>query len=134
MIEAYVCSFALSVPRGGYTKNDEVTYVNKLITWTKRLILTSAFLVLIATNVLTLTHTAFNAAVSGLMSTALVPKPRVSLTRFLVQRRNMVLRIIDIHADIDSFLFRRRLRYSRDYAVSPTALRFPIYEDSPRCW
>ena len=56
---------------GGYTKTDEVTYVNKMITWTKRLILTSAFLALIATNILTLTNTAFNAAVSGLMSTAL---------------------------------------------------------------
>jgi hypothetical protein len=42
-----------------------------MITWTKRLILTSAFLALIATNVLTLTNAAFNAAVSGLMSTAL---------------------------------------------------------------
>ena len=42
-----------------YTKYDEVTYVNKMITWTKRLILTSAFLALIATNILTLTHTAF---------------------------------------------------------------------------
>jgi len=45
--------------------------VSKMITWTKRLILTSAFLALIATNVLALTNTAFNAAVSGLMGTAL---------------------------------------------------------------
>ena len=42
----------------------------KIMTWTKRIILTVSFLALIATNLLTLTHTAFNAAVSGLMSTA----------------------------------------------------------------
>ena len=54
-----------------YTKYDEVTYVNKMITWTKRLILTSAFVALITTNMLTLTNTAFNAALSGLMSTTL---------------------------------------------------------------
>ncbi len=37
----------------------------------KRLLLTATFLALIATNVLTLTNTAFNAALSGLMGTAL---------------------------------------------------------------
>jgi len=42
--------------------------VIKIITWTKRLVLTLSFLALIATNVLTLTHSAFNAALSGLMS------------------------------------------------------------------
>ena len=42
-----------------------------MITWTKRLILTASFLALITTNVLTLTNTAFNAAVTGLVSTAL---------------------------------------------------------------
>ena len=42
-----------------------------MITWTKRLILTISFLALIATNILTLTNTAFNSAVSGLMGTAL---------------------------------------------------------------
>jgi len=42
-----------------------------MITWTKRLMLTTTILVLIATNVLTLTSTAFNAAISGLMGTAL---------------------------------------------------------------
>ncbi len=41
-----------------------------MITWTKRLILTLSFLALIATNVLTLTSMAFNAAVSGLMGAA----------------------------------------------------------------
>jgi len=43
----------------------------KIFTWTKRLILTATFLTLITTNVLTLTNAAFNAAVSGLMGTAL---------------------------------------------------------------
>jgi hypothetical protein len=42
-----------------------------MITWTKRLLLTLAFLALIATNILTLTSTAFNAALSGLVGTAL---------------------------------------------------------------
>ena len=36
----------------------------KIFTWTKRLFLTLAFLALIATNVLTLTSTVFNAALS----------------------------------------------------------------------
>ena len=42
-----------------------------MITWTKRLIITFGFLALIATNVLTLTSTAVNAALSGLVGTAL---------------------------------------------------------------
>jgi hypothetical protein len=42
-----------------------------MIIWTKRLLLTLTFLALIATNVLTLTSTAFNAALSGLVGTAL---------------------------------------------------------------
>ena len=42
-----------------------------MITWIKRLLLTCTLLGLLATNVLTLTSTAFNAAVSGFMSTAL---------------------------------------------------------------
>ena len=43
----------------------------KMTTRAIRLILTASFLALIATNVLTLTSTAFNVALSGLMSTAL---------------------------------------------------------------
>ena len=42
-----------------------------MIKWIKRLLLTATFLILIATNVLTLTSAAFNTALSGLMSTAL---------------------------------------------------------------
>jgi hypothetical protein len=41
-----------------------------MITWIKRLLLTATFLALIATNILTLTNAAFNAAVSGLIGTA----------------------------------------------------------------
>jgi len=43
----------------------------KIYPWIRRIVLTLFFLALIATNVLTLTSTAFNAALSGLMSTAL---------------------------------------------------------------
>ena len=42
-----------------------------MFTWAKRLFLTLAFLTLIVTNVLTLTSTVFNAALSGLMSAKL---------------------------------------------------------------
>jgi hypothetical protein len=42
-----------------------------MITWTKRLLLTLTFLALIATNILSLTSTAFNAALAGLMGTSL---------------------------------------------------------------
>jgi hypothetical protein len=42
-----------------------------MITWTKRLLLTASFLALITTNILTLTSTAFNAAVSGLIGAVL---------------------------------------------------------------
>ena len=42
-----------------------------MVTWIKRLLLAASFLALLTTNILTLTNTAFNAAVSGLMGTAL---------------------------------------------------------------
>jgi hypothetical protein len=45
--------------------------VKSMIACTKRLILTASFLALITTNILTLTSTAFSAALSGLMGTAL---------------------------------------------------------------
>ncbi len=41
-----------------------------MITWTKRLLLTCTILGLLATNILTLTSTAFNAMLSGALSTA----------------------------------------------------------------
>jgi hypothetical protein len=51
-----------------YNESDEE---KTMLTWTKRLLLTASFLALITTNILTLTSTAFNAALSGLMGTAL---------------------------------------------------------------
>ena len=42
-----------------------------MITWTKRLIISTTVLALLTTNILTLSSTAFNAALSGLMGTAL---------------------------------------------------------------
>ena len=42
-----------------------------MITWIKRLLLTCTILGLLASNVLTLTSAAFNAAVSGFMTTGL---------------------------------------------------------------
>jgi len=44
---------------------------NQMFIWIKRLVITVSFLALIATNILTLTSAAFNASVSGLMSTVL---------------------------------------------------------------
>ena len=41
-----------------------------MITWSKRLLLTCTILGLLASNVLTVTSTAFNTALSGLMGTA----------------------------------------------------------------
>jgi hypothetical protein len=51
--------------------NQKRTHILKIIIWTKRLLLTFTFLALITTNIFTLTNTAFNAALSGLMGTAL---------------------------------------------------------------
>jgi hypothetical protein len=42
-----------------------------MITWIKRLLFTASFLALFTTNILTVTSTAFNAALSGLVGTAL---------------------------------------------------------------
>jgi hypothetical protein len=60
-----------------------------MIIWTKRLLLTLTFLALIATNVLTLTNAAFNAAVSGLVGTALGIHTVSSMmhSKFAIQER-----------------------------------------------
>lgn len=42
-----------------------------MLAWIKRILLTAGFLALLATNMLTLTSVAFNAAVSGVLGTAL---------------------------------------------------------------
>jgi len=64
----------------------------KIFTWTKRLILTVSFLALIATNILTLTHTAFNAAVSGLMGTAFGIQTVSDVLRSKVDVRNKTIK------------------------------------------
>ena len=63
-----------------------------MITWTKRLLLTASFLVLITTNILTLTNTAFNAAVSGLMGTALGIRTVSSALQSKVNRQDKAIK------------------------------------------
>jgi membrane associated rhomboid family serine protease len=58
-------------PTAKICTNQKSRYLLKIITWKKRLLLTATFLALLATNILTLTSTAFNAALSGLMGAAL---------------------------------------------------------------
>ena len=63
----------------------------KIITWTKRLLLALIFLALVATNILTLTSTAFNAAISGLAGTALGIRTVSAMmqTRFTAQEKTI---------------------------------------------
>ena len=63
-----------------------------MITWTKRLILTASFLALIATNILTLTNTAFNTAVSGLMGTALGVRTVSSMMQTKLNRQGKAIK------------------------------------------
>ncbi len=49
----------------------EGSTLGKMMKWFRRLLLAGTFFGLLATNILTLTSTAFNAAISGLMTTAL---------------------------------------------------------------
>jgi hypothetical protein len=66
--------------------------VNTMITWTKRLIITASFLALITTNILTLTSTEFNAAVSGLMGTALGIRPVSSLMQSKITSQDKAIK------------------------------------------
>jgi hypothetical protein len=66
--------------------------VNTMITWTKRLIITASFLALISTNILTLTSTEFNAAVSGLMGTALGIRPVSSLMQSKITSQDKAIK------------------------------------------
>ena len=63
----------------------------KILTWTKRLILTVSLLALITTNILTLTHSAFNATVSGLMGTAFGIQTVSDVLRSKVDARNKTI-------------------------------------------
>ena len=64
----------------------------KIITWTKRLLLTLTFLALIATNILTLTSTAFNAALSGLVGTALGTRTVSSMMQSKLAGQDMAIK------------------------------------------
>ena len=64
----------------------------KILTWPKRLMLTASFLPLIATNILTLTSAAFNAAVSGLMGTAFGIQTVSDVLRGNVDARNKTIK------------------------------------------
>ena len=63
-----------------------------MITWTKRLLLTASFLVLITTNILTLTNTAFNAALSGLVGTALGVRTVSSMMQSRIATQNTTIK------------------------------------------
>jgi hypothetical protein len=52
-------------------ENPPENHMPKLLTWLKRLLIALLFLALLATNFLTLTHSAFNATLSGILATAL---------------------------------------------------------------
>jgi hypothetical protein len=66
--------------------------MNPIMTWTKRLVLTTSFLALIATNVLTLTNTAFNATLSGLMGTALGIRTVSSMTQSKIAAQDKTIK------------------------------------------
>lgn len=63
-----------------------------MITWTKRAILALTFLALIATNLLTLTHAGFNAALSGMLSTAFGMQTVSEVLRGKIARKNHTIR------------------------------------------
>ncbi len=63
-----------------------------IILWTRRLITIAAFLALIAANILTLTNTAFNAALSGLMGTALGVRTVSSVLHTRIATRDAAIR------------------------------------------
>lgn len=62
-----------------------------MIVWTKRLLLTISLLALIASNVLTLTSVAFNAALSGLVSSALGVRTVTGTLQSRIKAKDKVL-------------------------------------------
>ena len=66
--------------------------MNTMITWTKRLLLTATFLALITTNILTLTNTVFNAALSGLIGTALGVRTVSSVMQTKLASQDMAIK------------------------------------------
>ncbi len=63
-----------------------------MLTWIRRLSLTGLFLALITTNVLTLTSVAFNAALSGVMGTALGIRTVADVMSQRLSARDTVIR------------------------------------------
>ena len=63
-----------------------------MITWTKRLLLAASFLALITANILTITNTAFNAAVSGVMATALGVRTVSSMMQSKIASQNTTIK------------------------------------------
>jgi hypothetical protein len=63
-----------------------------MFTWIKRLVVTATLLALIGTNILTLTHTAFNAALSGLMGTYLGVRTVSSLLQSKLASKNTAIK------------------------------------------
>ena len=63
-----------------------------MFTWIKRFIITASFLALIATNILTLTSTAFNTALSGLMGTYLGMRTVSSMMQSKLTSKNATIK------------------------------------------
>jgi hypothetical protein len=63
-----------------------------MIIWTKRLLLAASFLALITTNLLAFTSTAFNAAVSGLIGTALGVRTVSSMMQSKIASQNTTIK------------------------------------------
>jgi hypothetical protein len=80
--------------------------MTKAFVWLKRLLIALLFLALLATNFLTLTHTAFNATLSGILATALgvqtvsnVLRNKVATHRKAIRTQKMAIN--KQHAEID---------------------------------
>jgi hypothetical protein len=99
----------------------------KIITWTKRLLLTLTILALIATNFFTLTSTAFNAAISGLVGTALAIRTVSSMMQSKITSQDKAIKkhqstAIKRKAAIRKFSTRLASRIKRVAAKSIAAI------------
>jgi hypothetical protein len=73
-------------------RNYPENHTSKLLTWLKRLLIALLFLALLAINFLTLTHSAFNATLSGLLATALGVQTVSSVLRNKVASHRKAIR------------------------------------------
>jgi hypothetical protein len=69
-----------------------------MIIWTKRTLLLTLFLTLIASNVLTLTNTVFNAALSGFMATAIGVRTVSGVLQSKISRQSTLIKKNQTHA------------------------------------